>query len=52
MAEGKQSKAGTNAKRQGQGQQQDRSAHKSTDKKELSEVPILNYGQSTNFSLH
>jgi hypothetical protein len=48
MAEGKQSKAGTNAKRQGQGQQQDRSAHKSTDKKELSEVPILNYGQSTN----
>jgi hypothetical protein len=48
MAEGKQGKAGTNAKRQGQGQQQDKSMHKSTDKKELSEVPILKYGQSTN----
>jgi hypothetical protein len=48
MAEGKQNKAATNMKRQGQGQQQDRSTQKSTDKKELSEVPVLKYGQSTN----
>jgi hypothetical protein len=48
MAEGKQNKAATNVKRQSQGQQQDRSTQKSTDKKELSEVPILKYGQSTN----
>jgi hypothetical protein len=48
MAEGKQGKAVTNAKKQGQGQQQDKSTHKTADKKELSEVPMLKYGQSTN----
>jgi hypothetical protein len=48
MTETKQSKAVANVKKQGQGQQQDKLTQKTADKRDLLEVPILRFGQSTN----
>jgi hypothetical protein len=48
MTETKQSKEVANAKKQSQGQQQDKLTQKTADKRDLLEVPILRFGQSTN----
>jgi hypothetical protein len=48
MTEGKQSKTVAGAKKQGQGQQQDKGIQKTVEKRDLTEVPILKFGQSTN----
>jgi hypothetical protein len=48
MTEGKQSKTVAGAKKQSQGQQQDKGIQRTVEKRELTEVPILKFGQSTN----
>jgi hypothetical protein len=48
MTEGKQSKTVAGAKKQSQGQQQDKGIQRTVEKRKLTEVPILKFGQSTN----
>jgi hypothetical protein len=48
MTEAKHGKPVANAKKQNQSQQHDKLGHKTTEKKDLSEVPVLKFGQSTN----
>ena len=48
MIETKQGKPVANAKKQYQSQQHDKLGQKTTERKDLSEVPVLKFGQSTN----
>ncbi len=48
MTETKQGKAVASAKKQNQSQQHDKLGHKTTEKKYLSEIPVLKFGQSMN----